>query len=323
MTVTNTSPLRQELFANGYVVAPEIVDFDEVLRPILDEYAVVLDRLAADLADRGVISSAYEDLPFADRLIQVAKESGSTHTQHFDITLPQKDIREDTPIHLGKAVFNLLTHPSLLDVVEEILGPEITVNPVQHVRLKLPAHALGDNPDPMTGKSPWHQDGAVVLEEADETEILTVWIPLGAATEENGCLRVIPTSRSAELTPHCPSPVKGAHIPDAQVDSSVGVPLPMSAGSILMLHPRTVHDSLPNRTEAHLRISLDLRFQPTGQPTGRDQFPSFVVRSRQDPESVVTDHQQWVDRWLETRARLAQDAVPAFNRWDPNSPLCA
>ncbi|WP_270889219.1 phytanoyl-CoA dioxygenase family protein [Pedococcus sp. 5OH_020] len=323
MTVTVASPLRDELFRNGYVVVPDVIDPTTVIKPVLEEYARVLDELAADLAAQGQISSTYAHLPFEARLIQIAKESGSTHTQHFDVTLPQNNIRADTPIHLGDAVFKLLTCPSVLDIVEQILGPEISVNPVQHVRLKLPAHALGDDPDPMMGKSPWHQDGAVVLEEADETEILTVWIPLGEANEENGCMRVIPTDRSAELANHCPSPVKGAHIPDAQVDQAAGVTLPMSAGSILLLHTRTVHDSLPNRTADRLRVSLDLRYQPTGQPSGREQFPSFVVRSETYPERVTTEPTDWRNGWLEARSRLAQDEVPTFNRWDPNSPLCA
>ena len=323
MTVTDTSSSRDELFRQGYVVVPEAIDPRQVLQPVLEEYAGVLDGLARDLLASGKIRSSYDDLPFEARLIQIAKESGSTHTQHFDITLPQNNIRPDTPIHLGEAVFRLLTCPGVLEVVEQILGPEISVNPVQHVRLKLPAHALGENPDPMMGKSPWHQDGAVVLEEADETEILTVWIPLGEANEENGCMRVIPTDRKTELANHCPSPVKGAHIPDAQVDPSAGVTLPMSAGSLLLLHARTVHDSLPNRTADRLRVSLDLRYQPTGQPSGREHFPSFVVRSQKHPERVTTEPAQWRDGWLEARSRLAKDEVPPFNRWDPNSPLCA
>jgi hypothetical protein len=326
MTVTVSSPLRDQLFSKGYVMVPDIIRHDAVIQPILDEYAEVLDQLADDLFAQGVIQSNYAELAFGDRLIQIAKESGSTHTQNFEITLPylpQQGINPDTPIHLGEAIFNLLTAPPILDAVEQVLGSEISVNPVQHVRLKLPTHALGTDPDAITGKAPWHQDGAVVLEEADKTEILTVWIPLGDANEENGCLRVIPTDRSAELAEHCPSPLVGAHIPTTAVDPSAAVTLPMTSGSILMLHSRTVHDSLPNRTANQLRISLDLRYQPTGYPSGREQFPSFVVRSRQHPESVTTDAAEWKNGWLETRARLAGQELPPTNRWDPNSPLCA
>ena len=51
-------------------------------------------------------------------------------------------------------------------------------------------------------------------------------------------------------------------------------------------------------------MSLDLRYQPADEPTGRPSYPSFVVRSRRAPEKVPS-HQQWASTWLETRARLA------------------
>jgi len=87
MTTTVASPLRDDLFRSGYVVVPDVIDPGGVLQPVLDEYAQVLDGLARDLAAAGSISNSYEDLPFEARLIQIAKESGATHTQHFDITL--------------------------------------------------------------------------------------------------------------------------------------------------------------------------------------------------------------------------------------------
>lgn len=46
-----------------------------------------------------------------------------------------------TPIHTGRAVFNLLRCQRLLDVVEDLIGPEIYSNLVQHVRIKMPEFA--------------------------------------------------------------------------------------------------------------------------------------------------------------------------------------
>ena len=34
-------------------------------------------------------------------------------------------------MHSGPAVFDLLRHPAILDVVESVIGPEIASNPVQ------------------------------------------------------------------------------------------------------------------------------------------------------------------------------------------------
>ena len=108
---------------------------------------------------------------------------------------------------LGPSVFHLLTHAGVLDVVESVIGPEITSNPVQHVRIKPPEKALPDGAtDVLVRANPWHQDNGVVDPIADETHMLTVWISLSAATPENGCLRVIPESHRGALRTHCLNP---------------------------------------------------------------------------------------------------------------------
>jgi ectoine hydroxylase-related dioxygenase (phytanoyl-CoA dioxygenase family) len=97
----------------------------------------------------------------------------------------------------------------------------------------------------------------------------------------------------------------------------------MKPGSVLLMHPRTVHSSLGNATRDQVRISMDLRYQPAGQPTGRPMFPAFTGRSRSDPAQELHDPEAWARMWLVARARLAEDQTTAFNRWDSNSPVCA
>ena len=97
----------------------------------------------------------------------------------------------------------------------------------------------------------------------------------------------------------------------------------MRAGSALFFNRYLVHGSCDNTTTDSVRISLDLRYQPTGQPSGRPMFPSFVARSQQDPGSVLQDAEQWQDMWYEARDRLAEGETPRFNRWDVGSPSCA
>ena len=43
---------------------------------------------------------------------------------------------ESYAMHCGPAVFDLLRHPAILDVVESVIGPEIASNPVQQMRMK-------------------------------------------------------------------------------------------------------------------------------------------------------------------------------------------
>lgn len=96
---------------------------------------------------------------------------------HFDISLPDKGVTEQTPIHLGPGAFGLLTNCRLLDAVEQIVGPEIYSNPIQHARIKPPEREAPEElrKGSLMGQTDWHQDRGVHLPEADQTDILTVW----------------------------------------------------------------------------------------------------------------------------------------------------
>jgi phytanoyl-CoA hydroxylase len=308
----------------GYVVIDGLLDPSKDLDPIIAEYATVLDRLAQELFDAGQITSTYADLPFSERLTMVYAESGKVHAQYFDFSLPQAGVQHDTPFWTGPAVFSALTNPAILDAIESIIGGEIYANPVQHVRMKPPEHLTPV--DPTTGQvqlgaSPWHQDNGVVTEDADETEIITVWFPLTDATVENGCLAVVPRQEDEGLLTHCPSGL-GLHIPEDQFRVQDEIPLPMKRGSVLFMHRLTPHRSFSNNSD-HVRWSFDLRYNPIGQPTGRAAFPGFIARSRRLPEAELHDPKEWTRRWLETRAIMAESENPKFNRWDGKSPVCA
>ena len=308
---------------NGYLIVENVLDPIHDLKPVLVAYDGVLDDIAVSLYAEGVIRALYRDLPFCDRLIQVCIESGRNFPQHFDISLPQTGIQHDTPIHVGPAVFKLLTNPRLLDIVEDVCGPEIYSNPVQHIRMKLPQRAIATgSTNGLVTKIPWHQDNGVILPEADDATILTVWMPLTAATVANGCLQVVPGSHREELWPHCPTD-KGVAIPEKLLEGVPAVPLPMEPGSVLLMHQRTIHSSLDNTTENEVRLSFDLRYQPTGQPTGRPAFPGFIARSAAHPERVLRDSDLWARSWFDARGRLAEQENPGFNRWRAGVGVCA
>ena len=316
--------------AEGYVVVEGLLDPERDLDPIIAEYEGVLDRLAAERYAAGAISSTYAELPFSDRLVKIYAESGKVHAQYFDFSLPQGGVTHETPFWTGPAVFATLRHEGMLDAMESLIGPEIYSNPVQHVRLKPPERLTPRDPTTgvvQLGATPWHQDNGVVNEEADETDMITVWFPLTEATIENGCLAVVPGSHRAGLLPHCPASAEnrsgfGVHIRERHFAHDRSLPLPMKRGTALIMHRRTVHSSLSNESD-HVRWSFDLRYNPIGQPTGRGAFPGFVARSRSKPETELRDPAIWTELWREARRALAEGEPPRFNRWDPDSPLCA
>lgn len=309
----------------GYVVVEGVLDPSRDIAPVLNEYAVLLDRLAHGLHRQGLVASPYDHLAFSDRLIRVSQESGKNLVQNFDISLPQTSVLADTPLHVGPAVFRLLTQDRLLDAVSEVVGPEIFSNPVQHLRMKLPKIITDQwRYNGLTAKIPWHQDNGVILPEADQSHILTVWIPLTEATEANGCLQVIPRSHRNGLLAHCPTE-KGVAIPDRILSANVrdARSLPMKPGDALLMHQRTVHSSLDNLTPDQVRLSFDLRYQAIGEPTGRPAFPGFIARSADNPGLALRDPKAWAASWYEARRLLSETSPPAFNRWRAESGGCA
>ena len=306
----------------GYLVVEGLLDPAEDIQPVIDEYSSLLDSLAEVWYAEGELSAIYQDLPFGERLTRIISESGQAYYQHIDISLPQSDVTEETPCHHGPAIFNLLRNPRLLDAVACFIGPEIYANPVHHVRIKPPEHGLSECflTNALVTNTPWHQDLGVVTDEANITNMLTVWLPITEAMVENGCLAVVPGSHTGELRLHCPWE-KGLTIPDEIVGSD-SLPLPMQPGDVLFMTNKTMHSSLPNVSD-EIRWSFDLRYNPIGQPTGRPWFPGFVARSQMNPESELTNAGQWADLWREARSRLAREGDPSFNRWDADAIGCA
>lgn len=320
------SPEQVDRFnSEGYLVLEDLLSPAEDLDPIVAEYAGVLESLADDLHSRGVIRSKYSELPFGPRAIEVFQESGSVHSQYFDFSLPATPSR-DTPIWVGPAVFQALRNQRILDAVESLIGGEIYSNPIQHVRIKPPeAMTPTDSQGRIVlGATPWHQDNGVQTEDADQTDMITVWFPLFDTDAANGCLHVVPRSHKVGLLRHCPGR-SGTRIPDQLFEVGRATPLPVRRGSVILLNRHTCHGSLPNLSD-RIRWSFDLRYNPVGQPTGRGSLPGFVARSRSHPETELRDWRTWADLWYRTRdqlVRLDPGAAPRFYRWDGNHPACA
>lgn len=315
---------RTQLAEEGYVVVEDVFAADTDFDPIYAEWSEILSAIAETLVAEGAVKSPHSGLPFAQRLLMLCGETGRSFHQPFDISLPQKDITPETPLHVGPAIFDLLTHDRLLDVVEGILGPELVSNPVQHVRMKLPPRVLGAERarSYLAARVPLHQDLGVLLPEADSSTILSCWVAVTDADEENGCMQVVPGSHRHDLYNHCPTePQTG--IPEHLVSLDDAVALPMRAGSVLFFGQNLVHGSLDNTSEDRVRISMDLRYQPAGQPSGRPHFPSFLARSRAHPEQVLRDPAVWADMWYEARDALSRGEIPAFTRWHADAPFCA
>ena len=248
-----TMDLKSQLERDSYVIVEDVFDPSSDFSPLYEEWTSILDHIVGRLTAEGSLSSSFEQLPFEQRLVAVTEESGQQISGHFDISLPQRDICPDTPVSASPAAFRLLTKDRLLDVVEELVGPEITSNPTQHVRMKLPERALTNRRDGLSAGVPFHQDQGVLLPEADDSDILTCWVAITDANESNRYLQVFPGSEHGRFLEHCPGDSAAMQGPGqlgipARLLPAIGTkPLPMRAGHALFFNRHLVHGSGDNR----------------------------------------------------------------------------
>lgn len=191
--------------------------------------------------------------------------------------LLQRDRRTymtDTHLFL-KWVYQMVSHPAVLDAVEDVLGPNILVWGAQWFP-KLP----GDN-----AYVSWHQDGTYWG--LHPPNVTTAWIALSASTPENGCMRVVPGTHQ---TPKLPQ--RETYAPDnmlsrgqeiaVQVDEAQAVDLTLQPGEMSLHHIGIVHGSGPNRSTG-ARIGLAVRYiGPEVKQEGSARDIAVLVRGKDE-----------------------------------------
>lgn len=89
----------------------------------------------------------------------------------------------DTPHFRDQRLFEFLLAPATLDVVEAIIGPDIGL---------FSSHFISKEPG-KGRRTPWHEDSAYWKGKFDRLDkIVTIWLAIDEATQENGCMGVIP-----------------------------------------------------------------------------------------------------------------------------------
>ena len=167
----------------GYLVIERLFT-DAELQPVIDEISADLDKRCREAVAAGKLSRTYEEYDFEHRLAHVNAENQNISKSMWDmkVVLP--------------SFFDLMTNPKLLDVAEQFCGPELIASSVYRLRPKVPSHSWSP--------VPWHQDSGYFEPYCDLGLILTVWVPLVDATEERGCLWVMPRVHKGGLFFHQP-----------------------------------------------------------------------------------------------------------------------
>ncbi|MGV3618836.1 MAG: phytanoyl-CoA dioxygenase family protein [Fimbriimonas sp.] len=311
-TFFRLSPEQLDQFAReGYLVVEGL--FTEAdLQAVIDEIGGELDRQAKAAVERGELSRDYAEYDFEHRLAHINRENDRIAKAMWDfkVVLP--------------AFFGLMTNPNLLDVAEQLCGEELIASSVYRLRPKVPSHSWSP--------VPWHQDSGYFEPFCDKSLILTVWLPLVDATEERGCMWVIPGMQNGEVLPHHPDGM--AHyleIDEAHFGGRKAICCPVPKGGVLLMTNRTPHASFENKSDI-VRWSMDLRYQSAALPTNAQitrlpgeavgipsegvplacnpPEPDFLVRSKARPDEVMRTPEEFL------ALRANHVFAPATDRWN-------
>lgn len=192
---------------------------------------------------------------------------GENATPH-DLRQPQ--------IHFRWA-YEIATHPKILDVIENLIGPDILVSRGS-IFFK----------DPGPGYYTFHAD-AYPLGISDEhaRRFASVWIALTESNEENGCMQVIPRTHLTKIE-HTETLFADEHNQNSavsrgltvmmDVERTEKVSLILQPGQMSVHHANLVHGSGPNRTNRS-RIGIVMRYMaPQVKENAKLNHPVIVAR---------------------------------------------
>jgi len=187
-------------------------------------------------------------------------------------TVPQADLKWRTQPHaLLPWYADLARHPRILDVVEDLIGPNILV--------WTGTFFIKEAASPTFAA--WHQDSTYFGLEPDEQ--VTAWVALTDASQEAGCMEVLSAHGAPRQMHHAALRLKDSINRTGQtitepLDETGATMMQLSAGSFSLHHTFCVHRSAPNRA-AHRRIGMGINYIPAHvRPTGPVRMSAMLAR---------------------------------------------
>ena len=301
----------------GFIRLKGVLDYKEDLEPVLNDMAFIMDRLVHRFVPKKDKVKVLK-YNFKRKYSYLVGLRISELDQYFNIRLAQNNINANSDFFASQSIWNLINNKKILNKIEKILGPEIASNPCQNSRIKQPEKGVSKKNlnDGLVGRTPWHQDAGVMNKKGQKgTELVTCWIPFTKTRIENGCMLAVKESHKFGLVNHDYGSkgqveVRGKEI----IDKLSTVPLEADVGDIILLNKYLLHCSLPNKSK-NFRISMDLRYNKAGQPSGRDPLPNFIVKSKNKKNIKVQNYKQWIALWEKAKVKC----IP--RKWSYKYPL--
>ena len=163
--------------------------------------------------------------------------------------------------HYDEVYRELLYHEPLLDIAESLIGPNIQLFHDQ--ALYKPARHGGE--------VPWHQDNGYWR--CTPANLVSIWMALDDADEDNGCMNVIPGSHLENAPDHDRAVSEKGELPallQANVDENRAAPVPLKAGYAMVHHCLMLHQTNPNRSQRRRRAMV-IHYMPTSTRNGKGE----------------------------------------------------
>lgn len=165
----------------------------------------------------------------------------------------------------------LASHPLVLDVVEQLIGPDILVYNTTYI-IKEAATASYVS---------WHQD--LTYWGLDRDDQVSLWLALSPATVASGCMRVLPGSHLQGRLDHLTGEqdddnilYQNQRVPD--VDESCAVACELAPGQASLHHGWLLHASTPNCSDDR-RIGVNVQYiAPQVRQTKLPGYTAWLVR---------------------------------------------
>lgn len=168
------------------------------------------------------------------------------------------------------SAFELATMPSVLDVVESMIGPNILLYNTTYI-IKEP-----QTPSFVS----WHQD--LTYWGLSHDDQVTMWLALSPATMESGCMRFIPGSHHHGMHQHQETTDDNNVLLQGQtvsnIDEGQAKFCPLHSGEASFHHGWTLHASMANESDDR-RIGLNVQYLATHvRQTKHDLDTAMLVR---------------------------------------------
>ena len=174
----------------------------------------------------------------------------------------------------------LAHHPVILDVVEDLLGPDLSLwASVLFIKEPNTSHFVS-----------WHQDATYMSMNCNT--FLTPWIALTPSNLDTGCMSMIPGSHKQHIVEHEDTfgqdniLTRGQRVND--VDESKATHLILKPGQMSVHHCETIHGSQPNHSSDR-RVGFALQSymsKDVRQTVGKNQWMHVRGARRTNPDTI-------------------------------------